>query len=44
MRHYQTQGRPVMVRKTYFDCRKALKSHLGAAPSEVLEREYKAIA
>lgn len=44
MRLYQTLGRPVMVRKIYYDCRKALKSQLGVEPSDVFEKAYKVMA
>ncbi|MDB5102045.1 MAG: transcriptional regulator [Cyanobacteria bacterium RYN_339] len=37
MAFYRSNGRPERVRQVYWDCRKALKLHLDALPSEAFE-------
>ncbi|MDB5102141.1 MAG: hypothetical protein JWM80_6562 [Cyanobacteria bacterium RYN_339] len=37
MRHQHAAGRPELARQAYWDCRKALKQHLDATPSEAFE-------
>jgi LuxR family maltose regulon positive regulatory protein len=37
-------GRPERVRQIYWDCRKALKAHLGVAPSEAFEAAHGQVA
>jgi DNA-binding SARP family transcriptional activator len=44
MRFYQARGRAERIRQVYWDCRKALKAHLGLTPSEDFEAGHKAIA
>jgi ATP/maltotriose-dependent transcriptional regulator MalT/DNA-binding SARP family transcriptional activator len=44
MRHHLALGRLDRARTVYWDCRKALKAHLGLAPSEDFEAAYRAIA
>jgi LuxR family maltose regulon positive regulatory protein len=40
----QLLGRPERLRQIYWDCRKALKVHLGAAPSEAFEALHRQMA
>lgn len=44
MHHQKRVGRPERIRQVYWDCRKALKSHLGLTPSPEFEAAYEAIA
>jgi ATP/maltotriose-dependent transcriptional regulator MalT/DNA-binding SARP family transcriptional activator len=44
MRLHVLGGRPERLRQVYWDCRKALKAHLGMAPSETFEQAFQGIA
>lgn len=41
MRLYRATGRPEQVRRVYWDCRRALKTHLALVPSDAFEAAYR---
>jgi DNA-binding SARP family transcriptional activator len=43
MRLYRARGQDDRVRRAYWDCRRALKTHQGLTPSEAFEAAYRAL-